>query len=241
MTFKIQAGSEQDANLIWTDTTEIHCTYRVHRVWSLTLHVRSTPNSSHSLCGPVEINDIEGQTKRTKEKKVSQCVYRKICHVISDLKLSLQSKSLDEGVSHMVEPLEACSSLVLKTKEHISIRLSIRRGWSHWLWTVLTYPDLPVQDISGDVGSSHGLTAKHKLGFEAGGFQGSAIRFHLLFFSLWPSCKNAEWIKAEQRLVRRQRLYTGIASISALNRKRKKSTLNSGMWFIQRFFVAHLT
>lgn len=51
-----------------------------------------------------------------------------MCHVISDLKLSLQSKSLDEGVSHMVEPLEACSSLVLKTKEHISIRLSIRRG-----------------------------------------------------------------------------------------------------------------
>lgn len=66
--------------------------------------------------------------REQKKKKVSQCVYRKICHVISDLKLSLQSKSLDEGVSHMVEPLEACSSLVLKTKEHISIRLSMRRG-----------------------------------------------------------------------------------------------------------------
>lgn len=140
----------------------------------------------------------------------------------------------------MVEPLEACSSLVLKTKEHISIRLSLRRGWSHWLWTVLTYPDLPVQDISGDVGSSHGLTAKHKLGFEAGGFQGQRSGV-IYFFSLWPSCKNAEWIKAEQRLVRRQRPYTGIASMSALKRKRKKSTLNSGMWFIHRFFVAHLT
>lgn len=142
-----------------------------------------------------------GSDEDNKRKKVSQCVYRKICHVISDLKLSLQSKSLDEGVGHMVEPLEACSSLVLKTKEHISIRLSIRREWSHWLWTVLTYPDLPVQDISGDVGSSHGLTAKHKLGFEAGGFQGSEVRCHLLFFSLWPSCKTQNALRQSRDLL----------------------------------------
>lgn len=119
--------SKQEVNRMQTlsgQIQQIHCTYRVQ---SLTLHVRSTPNSSHSLCGPVEINDIEGQTK-IQEKKKCPNVFTEKCHVISDLKLSLQSKSLDEGVSHMVEPLEACSSLVLKTKEHISIRLSIRRG-----------------------------------------------------------------------------------------------------------------
>lgn len=32
------------------------------------------------------------------------------------------------------------------------------------IWHLFTHPDLPVQDISGDVDSSHGLATKHKLG-----------------------------------------------------------------------------
>lgn len=68
--------SKQEVNRMQTlsgQIQQIHCTYRVQ---SLTLHVRSTPNSSHSLCGPVEINDIEGQTKIKEKKSVPMCLQK---------------------------------------------------------------------------------------------------------------------------------------------------------------------
>lgn len=83
------------------------------------------------------------------------------------LKLSLQSKSLDERVSHMIKPLKACCSLV---------------------------SDLPVQDVSGDVDSSHGLTTKHKLEF---GLEDPGVKAQMTFtlFSLRISCEDVENIQ----------------------------------------------
>lgn len=149
----------------------------------------------------------------------------------TDLKLSLQSKSLDEGVSHMIEPLEARCSLVLKTWINTSIILLYMRkdnyknvnnpfgwrrvffglrptkimpiyekhfvwslvGWApRMLWHLFTHPDLPVQDISGDVDCSHGLTTKHKLG---SGLEIPEVRAQMtftLFFSRMSCKENIE-------------------------------------------------
>ena len=46
---------------------------------------------------------------------------------VTDLELSLQSKSLDEGVSHMIGPLKARCSLVLRTRHEVSITVSHTR------------------------------------------------------------------------------------------------------------------
>lgn len=54
------------------------------------------------------------------------------CLSVSHLKLSLQSKPLDEGVSHMIEPLEAQRSLVLMTRIKASITSSPKHlPWHH--------------------------------------------------------------------------------------------------------------
>lgn len=45
-------------------------------------------------------------------------------------------------------------------------------------WHLLTHSDLPVQDISGDVDSSHGLTTKHKLG---SGLEDPGVRAQMTF------------------------------------------------------------
>lgn len=107
-------------------------------------------------------------------------------HTVSDLKLGLQPKSFDEGVGHMIGPLEGWCSLVLNTCIFIRlvcIKWSIQNvnnaiGWGSipgCVWQIvsrcgstgcclLTHSDLPVQDVSGDVDSSHVVTTKHQLG-----------------------------------------------------------------------------
>ncbi len=64
-------------------------------------------------------------------------------------------------------------------------------------WHLFTYFDLPVQDISGDVDSSHGLSTKHKLGFGLEVPGDSSLMTFTLYFSRL-GCEEFENIELEQ-------------------------------------------
>lgn len=136
---------------------------------------------------------------------------------VTDLKLSLQSKSFDERFRHMIEPLEPRHSLVLGTRInghdwmrlflHNVINLLIEerasRGWPgayscKWLadlclcgiWHLLTHSDLPVQNVSGDVAGRHGVDTGQKTRWD-GWFQVSEFKGHWVCFlrSSWRENK----------------------------------------------------
>lgn len=84
------------------------------------------------------------------------------------------------------------------------------------LWFLFTHSDLPVQDISGDVDSSHGLTTKHELG---SGQEDPAVRVQMTFtlYFLKISCKVADMKKRVNNtgwtVHSRQWFYVGLMSV----------------------------
>lgn len=87
----------------------------------LTLLFRSTPNSLRSRCGPVETGDrFSGKHKSPHNYDVVftnnwKFIEHFKSNQIKDLELCLQSKSFNERIGHMMEPLKTWRSLILKT------------------------------------------------------------------------------------------------------------------------------
>lgn len=73
-------------------------------------------------------------------------------------------------------------------------KLFVSSSAQRMLWHCFTHPDLPVQDISGDVDSSHGLTTKHKLG---SGQEDPGVRAQKTFtlYFLRISCEAVTYMK----------------------------------------------